>query len=84
MTTANHDRRLALRLMQPGEDSLSEDEAIACFDAMTWPEKGRVGQRFEWIKAAFERPIGAWVQAVQDEVCAIAANLPPDIGGDVG
>ncbi len=77
---ADHDRELALRLMVPGELPLTEDEAIVCFDAMTWPERGRVTNRFEWLKAAFERPINAWVQAVSDEVCAIAANLPPDIG----
>ena len=76
----DHDRELALRLTAPGELPLTMDEACLCFDSMTMPEQLRVGRRYQWIEAAFERPINGFIQAVSDEVCAIAANLPPDIG----
>ena len=76
----DHDRKLALRLMVLDETPLTEDEARECYHAMTELERRRVAKRFDWFSAAFERPIAAWIQAVEYEVCAIAANLPPDTG----
>jgi hypothetical protein len=79
------DSRMAVSQRSAGrallaEVSMTEDEARQCYHAMTELERRRVAKRFDWFSAAFDRPIAAWIHAVEYEVCAIAANLPPDIG----
>jgi len=79
-TRTDHDRKLALRLMVPGETPMTEAEAVICFKSMTMPERRRAANRFLRLRLAFEQELAAGIQAVHDEICAIAANLPPDIG----
>ena len=79
MTMIDHDTAVALRLLPEGQQPITEADAYAYYNEMTDKEKVRVSVRFGWMCGAFQRPIQAWIQCVQDEVNAIAENLPPDM-----
>ncbi len=79
MTTCEHDARVAFHLLPEGQRILSEEEALDFYNDMTPKECERVARRFWRMCGAFQRPMAAWIQCVQDEINAIAENLPPDM-----